>query len=79
MFCQKCSTHIINEIKQGEGHFRNTFMATYDTHPSELAPSWQPTIHIHCQDAIIDVMQWNDGLPKYVDIPAVFGGSDEQL
>ena len=80
MFCSQCGTHMINECK-GEGfHGRVTFVATYDTHPTELAPSWQPSMHLFAKEAVLDLKQWNDGLSKYVTFPAAFpGGSDEQI
>ena len=81
MFCNQCGTHMIYEFKVEnlKLHGRVTFVATYDTHPTELAPSWQPSMHPFCKEAVLDLKQWNDGLPKYVTIPAAAGGSDEQI
>ena len=38
-------------------------------------------MHIYCEDAApyLDPKQIQDGLPKFVDMPAAFGGSDKML
>lgn len=74
-FCRNCGTHLINEILMDDTRFRVTFPATYNTHPSELPPSWRPRFHNECQEAVVDVTQWMDGLPKYRDLPSELGGS----
>ena len=55
--------------------YRVTFPPTFDTHTSQLPPSWQPSMHMQCQDAVVGVAQWMDRLPKYRDLPSELGGS----
>ena len=37
---------------------------------------FRPTLHINYENAILPI---RDGLPKFKDLPAPFGGSDETM
>ena len=48
-----------------------------DVHASSIPDfDFQPTLHVHYQERKVRIP---DGLPKYKDFPAGFGGSDELL
>lgn len=40
------------------------------------ADTFKPAFHIHCQNAILPVM---DDLPHFKALPAIFGGTDETV
>jgi hypothetical protein len=64
--CTVCGGHVING-HPGEGMI------------DILAPvlqgfSYQPTMHVHYGERIMSI---SDGLPKYNDLPAEFGGTGD--
>ena len=68
-WCSKCGSGMTNHNPQG--------MTV--VFPNVLAGSGfvqKPSFHIHYPDGVFDVQ---DGLPKFVDLPAEFGGSGETV
>ena len=63
--CSNCGTRVMNVSPE----VRTLFPALCDS-----ADWFKPTMHIQWQDRVLDI---SDDLPKYLDFPAVFGGSDE--
>lgn len=67
--CVRCGTRVA-VIPSGEGadQLRGLFPALC------LSAEWfRPQMHLHWQERSIDV---NDALPKYLDVPKEFGGTD---
>lgn len=67
--CTSCGTRLFAEIAAGDGlRGVNAYL---------LPPgAFQPQFHIHCQHAVLPVM---DDLPHYRGFPAAFGGTDERV
>merc|ERR1711865_261239 len=40
---------------------------------------FEPAMHIRCEEASVDIKNVKDGLPKFLDLPEGFGGTDAQL
>lgn len=67
-FCVNCGTKVFNAY---EGPFGGQAIKTTGLFPSlfddqTLARSehWAPRLHMHCEDSLMDVALFNDGLPK---------------
>jgi len=67
-YCAKCGGHLMTN-HPGLGVV-DVFAATIPT------LKFQPGLHINYEDTVLPM---KDGLPKYKDFPAAFGGSDTQL
>lgn len=67
-FCTLCGGHFM---------MRHPALGLIDVYPNAV-PSFphEPSMHVHYQDKTLTVQ---DGLPKFKDLPARFGGSDERL
>jgi hypothetical protein len=67
--CGQCGSGVMNQRHDG-------MTVVY---PSALYGSGfkhEPMVHIHYQERVLDV---NDGLPKFADSPAEFGGTGEMI
>lgn len=77
VFCNDCGSTMFNDLNILEDNVLGmeaqkiigTFPGTYDTPMREMIQSWQPKFHVHCVDAILDVPNIKDGLPKFVAGP----------
>ena len=65
--CSDCGTRVMNMSPR----VRTLFPALCDR-----ADWFRPTMHIQWRDRVLDI---SDDLPKYLDFPAVFGGTDERV
>jgi hypothetical protein len=67
-YCTKCGGHLMtNHPTLG---VVDVFSATLPTLP------FKPGVHINYAETVLPM---KDGLPKFKDFPAAFGGSDEQV
>ncbi|KAI9026694.1 hypothetical protein DFJ74DRAFT_661657 [Hyaloraphidium curvatum] len=75
--CSKWGTRIISKF----GPETARMAALFPPHAEDGGKGWfKPTMHIFCEDAFaINPAQIHDGLPKYVDVPKAWGGSDKQV
>ncbi|HJO03844.1 MAG TPA: GFA family protein [Acidobacteriota bacterium] len=67
--CRRCGAGVMNRRRDG----------VTVVYPSALygsAFNHAPTVHIHYQERVLDVQ---DGLPKFADGPAEYGGSGEMI
>ncbi len=67
--CQRCGSGVLNRTRSG-------FTVVY---PSALAGTdylHQPTMHLYYRERVLDMQ---DGLPKFADLPAELGGSGELI
>jgi len=78
VMCKKCGTKVYADL-----HHLNQRAIYLDnfTNPNhgpdgKMHPKFKPTIHIFYTSGLINVI---DGLPKFVDLPAAFGGSDKKI
>lgn len=67
-FCTNCGTKVFNSY---DGPFNGQSIAAAGVFPTlfddqQLARSeqWSPQVHMHCEESLIDVSEFNDGLPK---------------
>ncbi len=67
-FCKTCGGHIISELPG------LNFVEVYPNVVPGLVH--EPTLHVHYASKTVSI---NDGLPKFKDLPAEFGGSGETL
>jgi len=67
-FCRLCGGHVMTRHPRG-GHI-DVYAATIP----DLA--FVPTLHAHYQETVLPM---RDGLPKFRDVPAEFGGSGEVM
>ena len=67
-FCRNCGTKVYNSYNGpfGEQHICATgvFPTLFDNQTVVSSKRWAPTVHMYCEEAIIDLSQFNDGLPK---------------
>lgn len=68
-FCKTCGTRVYGFIPKFQ------LYATCVANVPSVA--FQPTQHAFCKDAAWQLP--NDGLPKYIDIPAEYGGSGQLM
>jgi len=67
-FCKACGGHLMTD---------HPGMKLVDVYVSVLQGfTHEPTLHVHYGNKMISV---KDGLPKFKDLPADFGGSGEKL
>jgi len=67
-FCTRCGSPVL---------IRHPALGLTDVPAGSIAGfDYVPTIHVHYQEKVLPI---RDGLPKYKDMPAGAGGSDEQL
>ena len=66
--CMNCGTRVLNDViwKDGSSRILGTFPNILDEAMSEMIQSWQPTMHVNCDEALLHVPSIQDGLPKYV-------------
>jgi hypothetical protein len=67
-FCTKCGGHIMTD--HPPLGVIDVFTATIPT------LDFQPGLHVNYQETVLPM---KDGLPKFKDFPAAFGGSDETI
>lgn len=67
-FCTKCGGHIMTDHPHWQ--LTDVYAATIPT----LA--FAPAVHVNYAETVLPV---KDGLPKFKDAPAAFGGSGEEL
>ena len=67
-YCTKCGGHIMTD--HPPLGVVDVFTATIPT------LDFQPGLHVNYQETVLPM---KDGLPKFKDFPAAFGGSDEQI
>ncbi len=67
-FCKTCGGHVISELPG------LNFVEVYPNVVPGLVH--EPTLHVHYASKTVSV---KDGLPKFKDLPAEFGGSGETL
>jgi hypothetical protein len=67
-FCKICGGHVFSD---------HPAMSLVDVYPN-VVPDFEhkPTVHVHYGSKTVSV---KDGLPKFNDMPAEFGGSGETL
>jgi hypothetical protein len=65
--CLRCGTRVFAEPNE-----RLRGVSAYLLPPGQFVPKF----HIYCRFALVPVA---DALPHYADVPARFGGSDEQV
>ena len=68
-WCSKCGSGLLNRLGNGA-----TVVYAVVLMGSGYVP--QPGLHIHCDESVLDLQ---DGLPKYLDMPAKYGGSGETV
>ncbi len=66
-WCRNCGTGLFN--RKAKGH-----TVVYAMLLSKSGYIHDPTCHIHCEESVIQI---EDGLPHYVDLPQNWGGSGE--
>lgn len=67
-FCKTCGGHVMTD------HPLIGLIDVYAAIVPDLA--FQPQVHIHYGEKVLSIP---DGLPKFKDVPAEFGGSGEKL
>jgi hypothetical protein len=67
-YCAKCGGHLMTD------HPGGGFTDVYAAVLPDLA--FEPSLHLYYAERVLAIP---DGLPKYRDLPAEFGGSGEQL
>ena len=67
-FCKTCGGHVMTD------HPLIGLIDVYAATIPDLA--FQPQVHIHYGEKVLSIP---DGLPKFKDVPAEFGGSGEKL
>lgn len=67
-FCENCGTKVFNTF---EGPFNNQqisaigiFRSLFDDQSLAQSERWAPQIHMHCEESLIDLSMFDDGLPK---------------
>ena len=67
-FCVNCGTKVFNSF---EGPFggqhvsvSGIFPSLFDDQVLARSERWTPRIHMHCEESLIDLSQFNDGLPR---------------
>jgi hypothetical protein len=67
-FCKTCGGHVMTD------HPKIGLIDVYAATIPDL--SFQPQVHIHYGEKVLSIP---DGLPKFNDVPAEFGGSGDKL
>jgi len=76
--CRMCSATFfchLHHLKQW-GVYLNMFTSPNHGPDGKLDPRFKPTGHIFYTSGLVNV---HDGLPKFNDLPAAFGGSDKKV
>lgn len=67
-FCTNCGTKVFNSF---EGPFGDqqisaagVFPTLFDDQSMAQSERWAPSVHMHCEESLLDLTQLNDGLPK---------------
>ena len=67
-FCQTCGGHVMTD---------HPLIGLIDVYAATIPDlEFQPQVHIHYGEKVLSIP---DGLPKFKDVPAEFGGSGEKL
>lgn len=67
-FCTRCGGHLMTDHPE---------MGLVDIYSAMLPDlDFQPGLHVHYAEKVLSIL---DGLPKFADLPADFGGSDQRL
>lgn len=71
-FCKLCGGHVMTAHPSGAAK------GLIDVYAAAIVPDFpfQPKLHIHYQEKVFSI---RDGLPKFKDLPAEYGGSGEML
>jgi len=67
-FCKVCGSPIMNRINTlpDDKPMIGVFPGQFDTPMHELAPDWQPSRHVNCEEAfVLSPFLFNDSLPKH--------------
>jgi len=78
VMCKTCGTKVfadLHHLKQRAIYVDNFTKPNHGS-AGKLHPSFKPTIHIFYTSGIVNVI---DGLPKFVGLPAAFGGKDDKV
>lgn len=67
-YCTRCGGHLMT--RHPKLGLVDVYAATIPTLP------FRPALHINYAETVLPM---KDGLPKFRDVPAAFGGSDEQI
>jgi len=67
-YCEKCGGHVMTD------HPGGGFVDVYAAVLPKLA--FEPQLHLHYGSTVLRIA---DGLPKYLDLPAQFGGSGTEV
>ena len=68
LFCRDCGTIMLNAFYrkiEDKGERYGVFPGTFTDKMNIFLRAWQPTSHINCESAIINVSAIQDGLKKY--------------
>ena len=68
-WCRQCGTGVLNRKPNG-------MTVVYAMVLAESSYVHQPSCHIYYEETVFDIQ---DGLPKYVDLPTEWGGSDKTI
>lgn len=68
-WCTQCGSGLMNHLPNGR-------VVVYAMVLAESGYVHKANCHIHCDETVIHL---RDGLPKYVDLPAEWGGSGETV
>ncbi|MGE0483238.1 MAG: GFA family protein [Gammaproteobacteria bacterium] len=67
-FCANCGTRVFNTF---DGPFNGQqlsasgiFPTLFDDQALARSERWAPRVHMHCEDSLIDLSRFDDGLPK---------------
>lgn len=67
-FCVNCGTKVFNTFDgpfgDGEVSVAGVFPSLFDDQRLARSEAWAPRMHMHCEDSLLDVSQFHDGLPK---------------
>ena len=67
-YCQKCGGHLMTN---------HPLLGLVDVYAAVLPTlKFNPSLHINYAETVLPM---RDGLPKFKDVPAAFGGSGEQM
>ena len=67
-YCTKCGGHLMTA---------HPVWGLIDVYAAILPSlTFEPGVHVHYAETVLPI---KDGLPKFKDVPGVFGGSDETL
>jgi hypothetical protein len=76
--CKTCSSKLFAHLHHldHKAVYNDAFTTPNHGPDGAIHPDYKPSIHIFYTSGNTNIV---DGLPKYADLPAAFGGSDEQV